>query len=235
VLEELVPPPVAVAEWFGDKPDGFLFPEEAAVIGQAVDKRRREFTTVRACARQALRQLGVAPVPILPGERGAPQWPSGVVGSMTHCDGYRATAVALVADIGSIGIDAEPNRPLPDGVLGLVSLPDERTMLAGLPASPAGSGVQAAPGGASPGTAGPCWDRLLFSAKESVYKAWFPLTRRWLSFKEAAVIIGPADGTFTARLLVPGPVVNSRPLSVFEGRWLARDGILVTVVTVPAG
>jgi 4'-phosphopantetheinyl transferase EntD len=228
---------VAVAERFGDEPDGFLFPEEAAVIGQAADKRRREFRTVRACARQALRQLGVDPVPILPGDRGAPQWPSGVVGSMTHCDGYRGTAVARAADVASIGIDAEPDEPLPDRVLGLVSLPDERTMLAGLPPSPAGSAVLAASAMARPRAAGPwpCWDRLLFSAKESVYKAWFPLTHRWLSFDEAAVTIGPADGSFTARLLVPGPEVNSRPLSIFEGRWLARDGLLVTVVTVPAG
>ena len=76
----------------------------------------------------------------------------------------------------------------------------------------------ARPRGASPGT---CWDRLLFSAKESVYKAWFPLTRRWLGFEEADITIDPADGTFTARLLVPAPVAGGSPLTGFTGRWLA--------------
>src|SRR5262249_33599292 len=61
------------------------------------------------------------------------------------------------------------------------------------------------------------WDRLLFSAKESVYKAWFPLARRWLGFEEADVTLDPA-GRFTARLLVPGPV------SGFTGRWTVHNG-----------
>lgn len=233
MLEELVPPQVAVAERFDDAPADVVFPEEAAVIGNAVDKRRREFRTVRACARDALGQLGWPPAPILPGEQGAPRWPAGVVGSMTHCDGYRASAVARAADMASLGIDAEPNAALPDGVLGLISLPAERVMLATLAAATAGA--CAARAGGVRGAAGPCWDRILFSAKESVYKAWFPLTRRWLSFEEAAVTISPADGAFTARLLVPGPVVGSRPLRAFEGRWLVRQGLILTVITVPAG
>jgi 4'-phosphopantetheinyl transferase EntD len=76
------------------------------------------------------------------------------------------------------------------------------------------------------------WDRLLFSAKESVYKAWFPLTRRWLNFTEAAVTPHP-DGTFTARLLVPGPVVDGHPVDGFDGRWLTRDGLVLTAIVLP--
>jgi 4'-phosphopantetheinyl transferase EntD len=76
------------------------------------------------------------------------------------------------------------------------------------------------------------WDRVLFSAKESVYKAWFPLMRCWLGFEEACVSIDPADGTFTARLLVDGPVLGGRRLDVFTGSWLVRDGLIVTAVCV---
>jgi 4'-phosphopantetheinyl transferase EntD len=76
------------------------------------------------------------------------------------------------------------------------------------------------------------WGRVLFSAKESVYKAWFPLTRRWLGFEEACVSIDPADGSFTARLLVDGPVLGGRRLDVFAGSWLVRDGLIVTAVCV---
>jgi 4'-phosphopantetheinyl transferase EntD len=217
VIEELLAPPVAAVEAFTDPPDGFLYPAEEAVITRAVDKRRREFTTARVCARTALGRLGVPPAAILPGPRGAPGWPAGVVGSMTHCAGYRAAAVARATDVATLGIDAEPNEALPDGVLATIATPPERAWLAERPA----------------GAGGVHWDRLLFSAKESVYKAWFPLCQQWLDFEEAVVTFDPA-GTFTARLLVPGPVVAGAKLTGFVGRWLARDGLVLTAIAVPA-
>ena len=217
MLAEIVPPRVEADETFGDVPGEVLFPEEEAVVARAVDKRRREFTTARACARAGLARLGVPPGPILPGVRGAPQWPAGIVGSMTHCAGYRGSAVARAEDMLTLGVDAEPDGRLPAGVLDAVAAADERAGLDALASA----------------VAGPSWDRLLFCAKEAVYKAWFPLTRRWLGFKEAAVTISPADGTFTARLLVEGPVVDGRPLAGFTGRWLARDGLILTAIAVP--
>jgi 4'-phosphopantetheinyl transferase EntD len=81
---------------------------------------------------------------------------------------------------------------------------------------------------------GTCWDRLLFCAKEATYKAWFPLARRWLGFEDADVIISATDGTFEVRLLVPAPVGGGSLLAGFAGRWLARDGLLLTAVTVLA-
>jgi enterobactin synthetase component D / holo-[acyl-carrier protein] synthase len=217
LIEEILPPAVSAADTFEDAEGVLLFPEEEAAISKAVDKRRREFTTARACARQALAGLGMPAVPIVPGERGAPQWPPGVVGSMTHCCGYRASAVARACDMVTIGLDAEPDDALPDGVLDAIVAGRERALLAQLMA----------------GTPPVAFDRLLFSAKESVYKAWFPLTGRWLGFKDATIAISPADGTFTVSLLVPGPVVNGAPLTSFAGRWLARNGLVVTAIAVP--
>jgi 4'-phosphopantetheinyl transferase EntD len=135
---------------------------------------------------------------------------------MTHCAGYRAAAVARDRDVLTLGLDAEPDDRLPEGVLNAIATADERARLCALAA--------AAPE--------PSWDRLLFSAKESVYKAWFPLTRRWLGFEEAAITINPSDGTFTARLLVPGPVLDGRQLTGFTGRWLARHGLVLTAIAV---
>jgi 4'-phosphopantetheinyl transferase EntD len=183
-----------------------------------VATRRREFTTGRACARAALAKLGLPPVPIVPGFRGAPQWPAGVTGSITHCAGYRASAVAHLADVAAVGLDAEPHGPLPDGVLERIAVPQELAWLPGLAA-------------AVPGVP---WDRLLFCAKESVYKAWFPLTRRWLGFEQAAVTVEPEAGTFTARLLEPAEALDGRRLASFAGRWLVRDGLVLTAITVPA-
>lgn len=221
MIEELLPPGAVAVETRSDPPDAMLFPEEQAELAQAVEKRRLEFTTVRHCARTALARLGVAPVAILPGDRGAPQWPAGIVGSMTHCAGYRAAVVARRELLATIGVDAEPHEALPPEVLTTVTVPEERERLKRLEAhQPAVH-----------------WDRLLFSAKESVYKAWFPLTGRWLDFEEASVDFGAPDrdsGSFYARLLVPGPVVAGITLLGFSGYWLVRDGLLFTAIAVAA-
>jgi 4'-phosphopantetheinyl transferase EntD len=216
MMGEILPPGVAVHEVFGDLPDVVLFPAEEAAIAKAVDKRRREFATARGCARAALATLGVPSVPIVPGARGAPQWPAGVVGSITHCAGYRACAAAHARDVMTIGLDAEPHDKLPDGVLDAISSAGERARLAELTAA-----VPAV-----------CWDRLLFSAKESVYKAWFPLTGRWLGFEEAAVDFDPVQRTFAARLLVKGPMVNGTELTAFEGRWLVSNGLIAAAIAI---
>jgi 4'-phosphopantetheinyl transferase EntD len=78
-----------------------------------------------------------------------------------------------------------------------------------------------------------CWDRLLFCAKESVYKAWFPLTRRWLNFEDASVDFDQVNRTFTARLLVDGPVVNGAVLRSFDGRWLVSNGLIAATIVIP--
>ncbi|MFD7167405.1 4'-phosphopantetheinyl transferase family protein [Streptomyces violascens] len=218
LIEQLLSPPMAVAEAFHDDIDGpGLYAAEERVVSGAVPQRRREFTTVRACARRALAELKFPPAPILPGERGAPGWPTGAVGSMTHCAGYRAAAVAYAGDLATIGIDAEPNLPIRNsGTRDLVTVPEERAWLSEL-------GVR------RPEVS---WDRLVFSAKESVYKAWFPLTGRWLDFDQAVVTVDPDRGTFYARLLVPGPEIGGSRIRGFDGGWIQRNGILVTAIAL---
>lgn len=219
MLEQLLPPSVAVAESREDIVDAPLFPEEEAIVSRAVEKRRREFTTARACARSALAELiGAAPGAILAGPRGEPCWPEGVVGSITHCEGFRGCAVARASALATIGIDAELDAPLPDGLLADIALPEERERLRVL-------------GREQPGLN---WDRLLFSAKESVYKAWFPLAGRWLGFEDADLTLEPRRGSFEARLLVPGPVLGGVELSGFSGRWAVQGGIVATAISLPA-
>jgi 4'-phosphopantetheinyl transferase EntD len=225
VIEELLPDAVVTVEAYGEEDaEAALYPEEAAVVARAVDKRRREFAAVRVCARRAMEKLGVAPQPLVPGDRGAPCWPEGLAGSMTHCDGYCAAALVRTGDLASLGIDAEPNAPLPDGVLAAVALPGEVQRVLRL--SRERPEIR--------------WDRLLFSAKESVYKAWFPLTGKWLEFTEADIDLhadadGRPGGGFSATLLVPGPLVGARRVGVFEGRWTVEHGLVATAVTVPHG
>jgi 4'-phosphopantetheinyl transferase EntD len=66
---------------------------------------------------------------------------------------------------------------------------------------------------------------MLFCAKESVYKAWFPLTRQWLDFADLSVTLG-LDGTFSARLCVRGPILGGVDLDAFKGRWVVARGLV---------
>lgn len=212
MIAQLLPAAVSSVSLASDEPHGELLPEEAAQFGWAVASRRHEFVAGRYCAHQALERLGLPASPILRGPRREPLWPSGVVGSITHCLGFQAAAVALARDVIALGIDAEPHDRLPANVLQSVSVPEERSWLARAP-----SGLH--------------WDRLLFSAKESVYKAWYPLTGRSLEFEQVNVRFEPVDGTFYARLLMLPPL---RPAAIdgFAGRFLVKNGLILTAITV---
>lgn len=194
---------------------GSLHPAEAAVVRDAVEKRRLEFTAARVCARRAMERLGVPPAPVVPGSRGAPQWPAGIVGSMSHCPGYVAAALARAGRVAAVGIDVETDGPLPPGLAARIARPEELGRLAAL-------------AGSDPDIA---WDRLLFSIKESVYKAWYPLTQRWLGFPGATVSIDPGGG-FRADLCVAGPVVGGTVVQCFPGRWARGHGVIATAVVV---
>jgi 4'-phosphopantetheinyl transferase EntD len=207
VIADILPPAVAAAESSGpEQPAQGLWPAEEAQVRSAGPRRRSEFAAGRVCARAALAALGVPAAPVLAGPAGEPRWPAGLTGSITHCAGYRACAVARIADVAAVGIDAEPDAGLPPRLIESVAGHAEQARIALLAA-------------AAPAVS---WDRLLFSAKEAVGKLWYPLTGNWPAFGELTVFPHEA-GTFEAR------VAGSR----LTGRWLARGGLIVTAVTRP--
>jgi 4'-phosphopantetheinyl transferase EntD len=223
VLADLLPAAVAAAESFGPPRSSGLFPAEAAAVASANPARRLEFAAGRAVARAALASLAAPAGPILPGRGGEPRWPDGLVGSITHCTGYRACAVALARDMTAIGIDAEPCLALGDGLLDAVAGDAERGRLEELTA-------------AVPGIP---WDRLLFCAKEAAYKAWYPHTGGRLDLRSVTVQISTA-GTFAAVLPrasaadpASGRAGGRPPFTRLPGRWLAGGGLIVTAVSVP--
>jgi 4'-phosphopantetheinyl transferase EntD len=231
MISDILPAGALAVESRGPARNQGLFPAEAAGIATANPGRRAEFAAGRAVARAALARLGAPAGPVLPGRAGEPRWPDGVVGSITHCAGYRACAVALTRDLAAIGIDAEPCLPLADGLLEAMTGEAERASLAGLstacPATP--------------------WDRVLFCAKESVYKAWFPYTGERLGLRGMTIQISAA-GTFAALLpcavpprasgATPVPDHSAAPFAGplparLTGRWLASRGLIVTAVCIP--
>jgi 4'-phosphopantetheinyl transferase EntD len=213
VIASLLPAAVVTveageADWTAPLP-----PEEELLVVRAVEKRRREFTAGRTCARRALARLGWMDFPILAGPRREPLWPPGVVGAITHCRGYCAAAVARVTDVRSLGIDAEVRAPLPTGVADIVCTEPERRWVDAL--------------------SDDHWGTLLFSAKESVYKTWYPVAGRWLGYLDAELSVDPERGCFTARILPPdaGEVFPWNPLT---GRFAIGDEQVFTAIAVPA-
>ncbi|MBC3185361.1 4'-phosphopantetheinyl transferase superfamily protein [Corynebacterium sp. zg-331] len=184
---------------------------ERELVAGAVDKRKAEFGDARWCAHQALAGYGVpVSTPILRGPKGMPLWPRGFTGSLAHTEGLRVAAVAPRAEVRALGLDVEPAAALPEGVLESIALGSERHVVRRWRRE------------------GRTWaDRLLFCAKEATYKAWFPLTQRWLDFDQAEIDLHPG-GTFTSRLLH-----DAAPLRAFQGRWVVREGYCCAAITVP--
>lgn len=201
-----------------------LYPVEVEQIGAAVERRRIDFAGARACAREAMSRLGVPAGPVLRGGRGMPVWPPGLVGTLTHTEGLRAAALAPTARVRSLGLDVERHAPLAAGVLEAVSLPDEAAWVRAARAE----------------VADVAWDALLFTAKEATYKAWFPLTHRWLGFGDAHITLVPdgdddevVTGTLRSRILIDGHAVDGGPdLVEFRGRWAVRDGYVASAIVL---
>lgn len=215
MIDLILPPCARAAESPADTLDPPPFAVEAEAVVAAVPTRQREFATGRSCARRAIALLGGPPVPIGRGEHGEPLWPHGVIGSITHCDGYRGAAVAPADALSTIGIDAEPRQPLPPGLLGSIAVPAEieqiRELTCGDPDTP--------------------WDRLLFSAKESLYKAWFPLRRRTCGFRQVVVSLRPRSESFFGCATDGG----EDPVIGLGGRWLLTEQHILTAVTTRSG
>jgi 4'-phosphopantetheinyl transferase EntD len=205
VLDGLFPEGVITA--WGDPlaPSTPLFPEEEALVARAVEKRRLEFAKGRECARNALASFGLGPAPLLSGESREPLWPADVVGSITHTRGFCAAAVARSVRYRGIGIDAEPADALEPEVARRVCESDEES----------GAAVPSLPREIIP--------RLVFCAKEAVYKCQFPLTRTFLGFGDVAVEL--TDGEFHATLRVDTPVLKKG--AHFRGKWLKTERHLV--------
>ncbi len=175
LLGQLLLPGLAGAELYDTGQPVPLDPGEAHLVAGAAPKRRREFAAGRACAHAALAQIGRDQAPLGRDEKGRPLWPAGLVGSITHTEGYAAALVARAGDFRGVGLDAEHvGRVTPDLWPRLFDAA-EREGLAPLPEP-----MERA--------------TLLFSAKEACHKAG---QERVLRFHDLHVVLGKAS--FTAR------------------------------------
>lgn len=214
-MTSIVPASAEVTEVFGSEAYTLL-PEEDVALGNVAEKRRREFASGRECAHSALRGLGVAPAPILFGAAMEPLWPQGVCGSITHSQGYAAAAVAWRVNMKGIGVDAESRRALSAGVFERISLPEERAWIdAATPSQP--------------------WKLLLFSAKESVFKVWYPLVGTRLDFRHARIEFNLARKDFRVVIQPDAPGGGSDAPRELGGRFCVNERHVLTSAFILAG
>lgn len=209
MLAELLPAEIVVREARIANVTGRLFPEEEECVKAAVPKRRQEFLAGRYCAREALRKLGMEQASLPCNADRSPAWPVGVVGSITHSTDHCAVAVARHSQFAGVGIDLEEVSRFDQKLLPLICTERELKNLSALSAA-----EQRIIG------------TILFSAKESLYKFQYPLTRQWLGFRSVEIGLEPDAGEFQATLRT---ALMGR--QCYTGRYASRDDLVATAIT----
>jgi 4'-phosphopantetheinyl transferase EntD len=152
-----------------------LLPAEVAAFAGSVLKVRRASGAARIVARMLLSRFGREPHAIPKSTAGMPVWPEGIVGSLAHDAKVAIAAMAAQPEFQSVGIDIEPAEPLAPDLLSIVATAKERDRIED----------------------DPFRGRLLFSIKEAIYKAVYPLDRIFLDHHDVEVNL--ADGTAVVR------------------------------------
>lgn len=205
-IEGLLGPGIIAAERTGTGDPSVLMPEERIGQERWVPKRVAEFAAGRECARLAMSALGVGAqaIPAQPDRR--PRWPEGLLGSITHCAGFAAAAVARTGGLRSVGIDAEVVGALEQALWPRILGEGERRWLEEQPVAER-----------------PKWATVFFSAKEAWYKCQNPVTGWFLEFHEARVRITEQAAEPASFALS----VDSRGMQL-AGRGGIREGIACT-------
>jgi enterobactin synthetase component D len=179
-------------------------------LRHVTEKRQREFLAGRWCARQALQSLGAGSTHVAMAENRAPIWPDGVVGSITHTGAFAAAAVAWAADIAALGIDSEQIiDPAAAGDIADLCMVDEVSLFK----SAHGRNF--------------CeFCTFVFSAKESVFKCLFPLTRKFLEFSDVLITSIDWYRNYFMWTTVSGYAGT--------GRQSQADGLVHTAVEMPS-
>lgn len=194
-----------------------LMGDEVLSVEQVAPARAREFGAGRAAARAAMEMLGQCPRPVLQGEDRAPVWPPGLTGSITHSARDCLAVVTDDPDIRALGLDLEPASALDAALWPVICTPSEIDWLASLGPSQRGH-----------------FAKLIFSAKEAVYKAQYVLSRTLLEFHDVTLSINLASNTFDAHFNTGIAGIDRG--DQIEGRFaLLSDSLLTAVeLRVPA-
>jgi 4'-phosphopantetheinyl transferase EntD len=205
---EIVPPWCAFAIESVDAQSDGIFAEERMLSAGAVLSRQREFAAGRRAARSALARLGFGPAPLLKDAAGAPRWPAQAVGSISHSAAIAVAVAALRTSVSSIGLDVETSSALrPEARRDILSAEEEMQLARVLGTCDGGALLAAA-----------------YSLKEAYFKFQYPLTRRWLEFRDAGLRAGINSASLGVR------IESSAGVPVAWGRAISRRGLTFALV-----
>ena len=152
-----------------------LHPAEENYFSQLSSVSRKEhYRSGRICAGEVLSKLGTLGQPVLrdPQTR-EPLWPEGISGAITHSGNWAAAAAGKTSDVSGIGIDLEDlERQVDSRISRHVCIPEEQKWLQECGEDFLEQNL-----------------KIIFSAKESIFKAFFPYTRTYLHFHDARILM----------------------------------------------
>ena len=152
-----------------------LHPAEENYFSQLSSVSRKEhYRSGRICAGEVLSKLGTIGQPVLrdPQTR-EPLWPEGISGAITHSGNWAAAAAGKTSDVSGIGIDLEDlERQVDSRISRHVCIPEEQKWLQECGEDFLEQNL-----------------KIIFSAKESIFKAFFPYTRTYLHFHDARILM----------------------------------------------
>lgn len=215
-MATLFPAGVAAAELDETPNPILLYQQEIACVSHCAQKRILDFTAGRLCARLALEELGVSGFPLLSTREGPPLWPSGIIGSITHTDGYSAAVASRSGECVGLGLDAERFAAVSEELWPLICTQAELARLERLPVE-----RRRAEAG------------LVFAAKEAFFKCQFPLAREWIEFEEVEVQVAEPDEFGIRPLRVLHALTQTG--YAFRGRFCFTDTLVIAAATLRTG
>ena len=211
-LPEALFPPQTRSEFSSQPPQQIDLPPAEAKAAQSMSaKRLHEFAHGRTCARLALAKLGAAKCPIPVGDNRAPIWPDGFVGSISHAGEYATAVVALKAECRALGVDLEPREPLDEKLLPMICRPEEISQ-------------------SRRSEEELIFAKILFSAKECVYKCVWPTILRFIEFHEIEIQLDTEAKSFRAV-----PHSTRHPIDLVRevrGRYMTTDDLIISAAYV---
>lgn len=217
LFQSLLPSTAVVVEASISAAQGDIFPEEMALLTRAVEKRRREFIAGRRCLRAAFSQLGLPERAILVGHMRCPEIPSGYSATITHSGDLCAAAAMPQGEFLAIGIDIESFAPLGSDLSSMILTPADSQMVEELATNSTLSAMH--------------WAKLIFSAKEAFYKAYFQIVGEFLDFLEAEIKINPDQQSLELNLIAP-PTHPKLKDQAFLGKYLLHNDYAYTAFCI---
>jgi 4'-phosphopantetheinyl transferase EntD len=189
-------------------------PESFALLGEEINaaatmspSRQREFSHGRMCARQALAALGLPDCTVPTEPSRAPRWPDKIAGSISHCGDYAAAVAARTADCPGLGIDLEKDTAIDSALSGIICRTEEYQLIQSIGQYPTAT-------------------KLIFSAKESIFKCIWPSVQRFVDFQEIEIQPDLLAGTF--RAIAHSPALPHELIESIRGHFVRTDGLLIT-------